>query len=62
MGSFPDDASLRSLTDLGVNYVVVHTDAYPGGEWAQVEQRLNAFSSRLKLMRKEGGGRVYQLR
>ena len=61
MQSFPDETSVASLSDLGVTYIVVHTDMYPPEEWSQVEERLRQFSSRLRLEHVEGAGRVYAL-
>ena len=61
MQAFPDETSVASLSDLGVTYIVVHTDLYPPGEWDRVEERLRAFSSRLRLEHVEGAGRVYSL-
>jgi hypothetical protein len=62
MRNFPDEASLRELTRLGVTYVVAHTELYPPGEWPQVEARINAFGSRIRLEHVAGTGRVYSLR
>ena len=59
---FPDESSLRSLTDLGVAYVVVHSDLYRPGEWTAVEERLERFQGWLKLERVDRAGRVYSLR
>ena len=39
---FPDEASLDTLTQIGVNYIVVHTDLYPPAEWAAVETRIRS--------------------
>jgi hypothetical protein len=61
METFPDETSVASLSDLGVTYIVVHTDSYPLGEWGRVEERLREFSSRLRLEHVEGAGRVYSL-
>lgn len=61
MQLFPDETSVASLSDLGVTYIVVHTDSYPPGEWNQVEERFRQFSSRLRLEHVEGAGRVYAL-
>ena len=61
MELFPDDTSVASLSDLGVTYVVVHTDLYPPAEWSKIEERLRLFSSRLRLDHVEGSGRVYAL-
>ena len=61
MESFPDERSVASLSDIGVTYIVVHTDLYPAGEWGQVEARLREFSSRLRLEHVEGTGRAYAL-
>jgi hypothetical protein len=59
--TFPDETSISSLARLNVNYIVVHTELYPPGEWPRVEERLKAFSARLKLEHVEGSGRVYSL-
>ena len=61
MQFFPDETSVASLSDAGVTYVVVHTDAYPPDEWIRVEERLEEFASRLRLEHVEGAGRVYSL-
>ena len=58
---FPDEASLDNLTQIGVTYVVVHSDLYPPQEWTAVENRLRTFSARLRLLHTEGAGRVYVL-
>ena len=60
--TFPDEPSLRALGDLGVAYVVIHTELYAPGEWARVEQRLSQFQDRLALEHVEGDGRVYAVR
>jgi len=44
-----------------VDYVVVHTDLYPPGEWARVERRLVAYQGRMELRHDDGAGRVYAL-
>lgn len=58
---FPDDHSVATLAEWGVSYAVVHLDYYPEGQRAAVEERLAAMGGRLKLLRAEGDGRVYQL-
>lgn len=60
--TFPDEPSIRALGDLGVTYVVIHTELYAPGEWATVEQRLSQFQDRLTLEHVEGDGRVYAVR
>ena len=62
MRSFPDDLSLRSLAQLGVTYVMVHTDLYPPGQWDEVEARIKTFDSELVLQHVAGAARVYLLR
>lgn len=59
--TFPDGESVARLRDLGVSYVVVHTDLYPPGEWAKVADRLAEFSNVLTLVHVEGEGRAYAL-
>jgi hypothetical protein len=62
MRDFPDEASLDNLIQLGVTYVVVHSDSYSPQEWTAVDNRLRAYSARLTLAHTEGAGRVYLLR
>jgi hypothetical protein len=59
--TFPDEHSIGALDNLGVTYIVVHTDMYPPGEWENVERRLTAFTDRLALQHVEGDGRVYAM-
>jgi hypothetical protein len=59
--TFPDETCLQGLARLKVDYIVVHTDLYPPGEWPKIEERLKAFSTWLKLEHVEGAGRVYSL-
>ena len=58
--AFPDATSLASLREVGVTYVVVHTDdmAVAG---ATVEEQI-AQTPALKLEHVEGTGRVYSTR
>jgi hypothetical protein len=58
---FPDEKTLQALSSFDVTYVVVHTDDYPPGEWAIVEDRIRAYYPRLRLEHTEGDGRVYSL-
>jgi len=60
--NFPDGASLEELARLDVRYVVVHTELYAPGEWAQVEARIDRYAGRLQLEYAAGSGRVYSLR
>ena len=62
LSEFPDERSLRRLTDLGVTDVVVHTDLYAPGEWIAVGERIARFGDWLTLRHVEGAGRVYALR
>ena len=59
--SFPDEASLGRLEELGVSYVVIHPDLFTRRDWADVEARLPKFSERLPLVHEEDGGLVYSL-
>lgn len=61
LASFPDEEGLRRLAELKVNYIVVHTDFYPPGEWAKAEGALAALGDRLRLLHTEGAGRVYAI-
>jgi hypothetical protein len=58
--SFPDDRSIQVLADLGVTYVVIHTEHYAPGEWPAVDAALGDHA-RLRLVKAEGAGRVYAL-
>jgi hypothetical protein len=58
--TFPSEASIRSLTDLSVSYLVVHTDLYAPEEWLRIEKAIERLSA-LKLEHVEGAGRVYSL-
>jgi hypothetical protein len=59
IADFPDEMSLASLREVGVTYVVVHTDEY-GSRWASVEEEI-AHTPALKLEHIEGAGRVYSI-
>jgi hypothetical protein len=58
---FPDEECLKSLENLGVTYVVVHTEFYESGEWTRVQERLGTLGDRLKLEQIVGPGRIYSL-
>jgi hypothetical protein len=58
---FPSEPSLQRLTHLGVTYVVVHAGWFPRDEWTEVEQRIRAYGSRLKLEYQDPEGRVYSI-
>lgn len=61
MVNFPDKNSVEWLTDLGVTYVVAHTDYYEPGEWSRVEARIRQYWPWLRLEHVEGAGRVYSV-
>ena len=56
---FPDATSIASLQEVGVTYIVVHTEDY-GDRWPAVEAQL-ANRKQLRLEHVEGSGRVYSL-
>jgi hypothetical protein len=56
---FPDATSIASLQEVGVTYIVVHTENY-GDRWPAVEAEI-AKTKALKLEHVEGSGRVYSL-
>jgi len=58
---FPDGTSLARLTALGVDYVVVHIDLYPPGEWPVIEERLQQFDKAMKLVYSDETARVYAI-
>ncbi len=62
MQDFPNEKVLDTLSRLDVTYIVVHTELYPPGEWARVENLIGRFTTRLNLVHVEGQGRVYALR
>jgi hypothetical protein len=59
MAEFPDPPSVDSLRELGVTFIVVHTDQY-GSRWPSVEEEI-AHTPALKLEHIEGAGRVYSI-
>ena len=59
---FPDEASLESLAELHVTYVVVHIGEYAPGEWPAVEERLRKYDAWLKLEYQGRDARVYSVR
>jgi len=59
MAEFPDPPSVDSLRELGVNFIVVHTDQY-GSRWPSIEEEI-AHTPALKLEHIEGAGRVYSI-
>jgi hypothetical protein len=59
--AFPDEKSLRSLADIGVSHVVVHTDLIDPADRPGVEARLREFAAWLRLEHADGDGRVYAL-
>jgi hypothetical protein len=61
LGQFPDEESLRMLGQFGVDFVVVHCDLYPAGEWPEVERRIQSFQSRLRPAYADDTARVYAL-
>jgi hypothetical protein len=58
---FPDEESLRSLIQFRVDYIVVHIDLYPPGEWAQIERRMAALQGWIELRYADDAARVYAL-
>lgn len=60
--NFPDEASVQSLSDIGVTHIVVHTDMYRPGEWAIIERRIEQYLGRLTLVHGDTSGRVYLLK
>ena len=62
MRDFPSEDSLRWLMEFKVDYIVVHSDLYPPGEWAEVERRLPAFQDWMELRYADDTGRIYALR
>jgi hypothetical protein len=62
LAQFPDERSLRHLSQLGVTDVVVHSELYAPGEWPAIEDRIGGLGQWLSLRHVEGAGRVYALR
>jgi len=58
---FPSDDAFKALAEFRVDYLVIHTDLYPPGEWAGVDQRLAAYGRRLELRYQDASSRVYAL-
>ena len=57
--AFPDSKSVNSLRDVGVTYVIVHTQEY-GIRWRTIEEQILKVPA-LRLEHVEGEGRVYRL-
>lgn len=62
MLSFPDDACLERLREVGVTHIIVHPEWYAAGEWPSIQERIQARHDRLRLRFSSPGGRVYELR
>ena len=60
LNKFPDEPGLARLRELGVRYVVVHTEQYAPGAWPAVDARLRTFAE-LRLVHVEGEGRAYEI-
>lgn len=58
---FPTEAGLGALEDLGVNYVIVHTEMYQPDRWAEKEADLSRFGERIRLLHVAGEGRAYAI-
>jgi hypothetical protein len=62
LATFPDEASLGLLQQVGVRYVVIHGGMYPPADWRDLQGRLDRSGDRLTLQFEEGDDRVYRLR
>ena len=58
---FPDEASLRLLSQLQVRYAVVHLDLIPPSERAGFDASVVRWSSYLTLEHEDASGRVYSI-
>jgi hypothetical protein len=58
---FPSEDSLRWLMEFRVDYIVVHADLYPPGEWTEVERRISALQGWIELRYADEAGRIYAL-
>ena len=56
---FPLGVSIARLREVGVNYVVVHTEAYEN-RWGMIEEQI-ARTPALRLEHADGAGRVYSI-
>jgi hypothetical protein len=59
LSGFPDATSVASLREVGVTYVIVHTEDY-GDRWRTVEQQIERTGA-FRLEHVEGSGRAYSL-
>jgi hypothetical protein len=57
---FPDGRSIAALREVGVTFVVVHSDYYEPDRWRRIEPRLEQ-SRELRLVHTDGAGRVYAI-
>ena len=58
---FPTAPGLAELERLSIDYVIVHTDMYQPERWVEKEKAIGFFGDRIRLLRVEGEGRIYQL-
>lgn len=61
LSRFPSPDSIDALREVGVRYVVVHTDDYPANAWAALAPQVDA-SDDLEFVHAEGAGRIYAVR
>jgi hypothetical protein len=63
LASFPNDASVRRLVEIGITYVVVHIDLFDPVLWPEVDARLRSYvGTWLKLEYSDQTARVYSIR
>jgi hypothetical protein len=61
--TFPNEASVRRLAEIGITYVVVHIDLFDPALWPEVDARLHSYEGTwLKLEYSDQAGRVYSIR
>ena len=58
---FPDEASLRLLSQLQIRYAIVHLDLIPPSERAGFDASVARWSSSLTLEHEDASGRVYSI-
>jgi hypothetical protein len=60
--NFPDAATIAHLKQLGVTYVIAHTDLYPPPALQRFDERVRTADAALKLEYGDAAGRVFSLR
>jgi hypothetical protein len=62
MENFPDDTSIQILQQLGTQYLIIHSEAYPPWYFRKFLENLDCFNDRLIFWEKFGEAYLYQVK